>query len=78
MGYTEAIMEINQKYGVSWTASDWTPGAKVYEAGQCQHLNANNDYNLVHPTDKIGADWQTLWDFFADKPSTFNKSQYIQ
>jgi len=27
MGYNEAILTINQKYGVSWTASDWTPGA---------------------------------------------------
>ena len=70
IGYSEAIIRISQKYGVSWTPWSWRPMAPDYESHACQDVNGDGTgLGLAHPTDGKGADWLTLWKQYADKPA---------
>ena len=44
--------------------------APDYESHQCQDVNGDGTgLGLAHPTDGKGADWLTLWNQYANKPS---------
>ena len=69
MGYVEAIIQISQKYSVSWTPWSWRPAANEVGGNQCADLNTGDTSGteLANPTNGKGADWLTLWNTFANQ-----------
>ena len=81
LGYSEAIIKISQKYGVSWTPWSWRPMAPDYEGHQCQDVNGDGTgLGLAHPTDGKGADWLTLWGTYANTSgeASMRRAQLLQ
>jgi hypothetical protein len=67
VGYVEALLMISQKYHVSWFPWSWRPNGQAFPAHECQDINGDGTtFKLAHPTDGEGADWQTLWDKYAN------------
>jgi hypothetical protein len=66
MGYNQALMTISEEFGISWTPWSWRPTPGDYQDHECQDINGNETgTGLAHPTDGLGADWETLWDTFS-------------
>jgi len=65
MGYDEAIVNISQQYGVSWTPFAWKPESTG--GVKCQDINSENDgTTLATGADGKGADWETIWNTYAN------------
>lgn len=65
MGFTQAVLTVNMKYGVSWTAWAWRPNQG---AGQCLQPDANDGTSLYNAAnhDGEGANWNRLFPLFYD------------
>jgi hypothetical protein len=63
MGFTEAVLTVNVKYGVSWTAWAWRPNGGQ---GECLQPDANDGVALYDPSRHSGggADWSALFPKF--------------
>jgi len=61
MGYTEAIINVCEKYGVSYTPWAWRPPSQT--GNNCLDMNAGLVLN--GPSNGQKADWTTIWPKYA-------------
>jgi len=63
MGFVEAVLTVNQRYDVSWTAWAWRPNGG---SGDCIQPDANDGTALYDSSlhQNQGADWKTLFPQF--------------
>jgi len=64
MGYVEAVLNLNQRYDVSWTAWAWRPNSQG--GGDCNQPDMNDGAELINSDDYNGqgANWSRLFPLF--------------
>ena len=72
MGYAEAIINVAQSNGVSWTTWAWRPGSVNGANPKCQDVNeSGNGFELRKPSNGVGADWSYLWPTYGNEAPEF-------
>ena len=69
VGYDEAIIQICQKYAVSWLPWAWRPGTLGPNTNTCQDINSAvgaNGTAIGHAANGKGADFADLWAKYAN------------